>query len=846
MDSAGVTGIEYMSYYDINLLMIQDNHCAYDMFKPNTIHQWVNTEITKSDNSYIIAEGTGFDDVSFSFHVLPNFFKKENVTHCDRLRFSFKIMPTVTDDRAKKTVAFLYNMACGGKPSVDEFGVAGFGLHGNNSNNSDNNSNSNANDNDNHIYDLTKFGHILQNMDMTDYKSKSAITELSYSEESFESLKYIINESVKSKNIYNRLAGTHYALNWVTLIKKLRLLEEASTNISYISQSILNELHLYELLKAHLVHLNFVHRVVTWLHSIDQTYTRTQLWDMVNKWIDEVEMFGKQLSKVALAMGRLLDYVMILKLIDIYTDCKKRNVKPLVWLCAGNAHIIPMTGFIKNMFAFIQPRGIAVEPPKQLAFNKNAVETGAFKYLINANPQYGLSDPAGVAKREAMSSQQKANSNSNSTSKSEANSNSEDTPLYKMNSEGMLEQISAEFYTPDGSPRPKQELLEIFTKRHTMHQQYQTIIMQMLQRDIITADMIIKIISLVESKEILKSYTGIEMRSIFASLESVIPLYDLGMIQLSSFGRTQYFNEQGIYTYSQKNRFCFTKPFMSLAQPTFSPEEEAEIYTNNPNIMKYLTQDNNLDIKKLQPGVDVSEIGVNVDISNISIPFPNKLDDTEYDSDVDNNTNNEDNYVVNYEYYLQKRLANNKYKELLGYIKVGNRDALNTALNINETEKPLLTDDLLVTKELIEQVSYNTYKNVLVLIKIFFEKELKVAPIDNLFKSAAMFIKKDALTKIAVSTSKSDSSSDTSSSSKDSIQGGVQGGAQCEPQLLNTLLIAILVIVFLYLVCLVYRFVKGYRFTKKYRFTKGYHTSNTYVRNDSKLYDSKPYDVKHL
>ena len=54
MDSTGISELSTLKDEHINLLFIGDQHTAYDVYKQNILHQWINLKVTKGDWSYSI------------------------------------------------------------------------------------------------------------------------------------------------------------------------------------------------------------------------------------------------------------------------------------------------------------------------------------------------------------------------------------------------------------------------------------------------------------------------------------------------------------------------------------------------------------------------------------------------------------------------------------------------------------------------------------------------------------------------------------------------------------------------------------------------------------------------
>ena len=513
MDPTGLTNLEFLTNDKITIVLLSDNHAAFDPYAANAIHQWVNKKITKAPTSYILAESTSFSDAAFTFHILPMYFSKENVHFCDNVRFVFRLISETTGENATKVIDF--------------------------------------------VNSLETRSNILETMDLSKYKSTEPITRCGHHKFDFLTLAKLINNAAITKNIYNRIVGDHAEINGLLLSNIINYMHENKT-IKNVHQSVLKEIFAYELLLYHLMHINFMYRVINFIKLHKPGRTNEQLWQLVTSWLSASNKLVAAVNNVIGSLAHVLDYVMILKAIEIYELSNNTNV--LIWINAGNGHTLPISLFLKQLFNEILPT-----PLISTALTPDLMRSETFTNLVK-DPKYGLQEPPKINKPLVASS--------------------ETVDVSQLSKETLINAVHM-------------SLIQQY-KVPTIHA-YE--IINILKHPSIKANNVIRIAGLIETKGILKAFELAELADAIAMSEADIR--NTKLVVRSFSGAKIHFNDDSQYAYTPLYKVAFNKPFFAIHLPMFTPSEETFIYEQNATADKFIYHDKSVLFAELLPDVDV-------------------------------------------------------------------------------------------------------------------------------------------------------------------------------------------------------------------------------------------------
>ena len=583
MDPTGIINLDFISYAeDINIVLVADDHGAFDPYASNAIHNWIDTTVTKSDTSYIVSESERFIDPSYSFGVLPMYFKKENITFCDVIRFTFRFIPVVSGSNAEKVTKFTNK--------------------------------------------INETSNVLAAIDLTDYKCTENITTIDRHSFSYLTLRFLIGVVHHFGTIYNRVVGTHAQQNVDLLRSKLTEMQanqhpsDRTKELSKVSQSVLKEYCSYELLLFHFVHVNFVYRVVNFIKPYTDEYTNEQLWNIVSNWLLDSLSSSLRMQKVIMSLARMLDYMIILKCIDIYSKSKQQNQVPLIWITAGNGHTEPIILFLRELFAFI----LVGKYSRNVKLDPHIMRHPAITTIVGMHPAMGLRKPPDI---------------------------SPDAPAEVLNITENLENT-------------KKTSISAFveTIKNKVPECYITSITNTLNHEYVTLDALPRIFNAIRTKEILKAFDESDMEK--ALLMTSANMIASGLAVLSASGCNPHFDSNGKYVYDNLNRLAFSKAFMAIYLPVFSTDDEDTILTQNVTFASYFQDPNSVQFEKLKENVDILTIPPNGTPRTEPVSLVQQELEVEYDSDIDESDPNvSSEYGVNYEYYLGKRKIKRAFNE---------------------------------------------------------------------------------------------------------------------------------------------------------------------------------------
>ncbi len=161
----------------------------------------------------------------------------------------------------------------------------------------------------------------------------------------------------------------------------------------------------YELLLYQYITYNFIYRVCRWVmkykasSSENSGIPESQYQEIIKIMISSMKLNIAWFKMISI-MNRMLDYIAILKILDLYDAAKSAKKEVLVWLAAGGMHNMYINNFIIELFNMIDPFTINKSYTGAIA-NCLFKKTGAlisdkdFSDFTNKNPQFGLSNMLG-------------------------------------------------------------------------------------------------------------------------------------------------------------------------------------------------------------------------------------------------------------------------------------------------------------------------------------------------------------------------------------------------------------------------------------------------------------------
>lgn len=329
MNFNGVSEFYFLSNDYLDILFVGDEHSMYNPFEDDVLHNWIDTNITRSKNSYCIGEAEGLRaDMASPMFVVPRYFDAPNTYFCDSIRF------------------LLFHLF---SPELY-----------------------------NYIYkQIKKYLSDLHNM--TDTITLPAFPNIDLN--NFEGIPTLENNNdfaMINANVINEIPSHLYG---ETNIPFELLAHDYNMDLStYIYGN-------YYLILLHYMNLSFKYLVVRWIKenwknnvSMPDLPSDESLWCVVNNWYPPYEPPAD--DTVTYLLCHLLDYVIITKILDL-RNRTPLNIKQLIWIPAGNAHTIRIYEFFQKLFNFM----------KWTTVSRSIQNNDDFLKLIVDYPNIGLKEP---------------------------------------------------------------------------------------------------------------------------------------------------------------------------------------------------------------------------------------------------------------------------------------------------------------------------------------------------------------------------------------------------------------------------------------------------------------------
>ncbi len=122
-----------------------------------------------------------------------------------------------------------------------------------------------------------------------------------------------------------------------------------------------------------------------------------ELYDKVIKYMRDSTETIDQYNELSAILCRMLDYIAILKILDLYDAAKSGDNEVLVWQASGNNHNMYINTFINHIFNHVDPfiiqnRYISHKEEVTKKINWPQITTSNISAFTDANPQFGLSN----------------------------------------------------------------------------------------------------------------------------------------------------------------------------------------------------------------------------------------------------------------------------------------------------------------------------------------------------------------------------------------------------------------------------------------------------------------------
>ena len=553
MDATGIDKIRFITTSLVTTVFIDDIHTMYDAYKPNVLHEWINSELTQQDTSYIITEGTASRDRSFALNLIYLYFKQSNIYFCDWVRFNLCLTTDSSDQRNIETYCkFLSNLY----------------------------TNSNI---------LTP----VNIEDLQIYPEYIAGINTKYNNIPPKHLDYFIKQVNDTKDIYmikqevkqNNYAPINLARSYTPKPESPPAVDKLNKrvtvkNINDFYNNFSKRIHIperdkdvsislikYELLAMDYIHRNFAYRVAKWIEKMRKFNNLSpipikELWDFV------VEQYKLTLNyylpsatnTLIYAQCKLLDYMIILRYLELYEKAARENTRLLIWIPAGSAHTTIICFMIQNILDVISDEKCVVSE-----IGEDIIQSNKFTDWIIQNPFLGFKVPQPY-----------------DPSKIDAN-----TYCFSYNAKIGLTDLCSLYPTS---------------------MKHKPLISKLIEDCTLLDDYSIRMITLaIINKWILVNYKPHEIAALTGINYNT--LLKSGIIEYTQFQSNFYIDDDRRFHYKKKEHVSFTYPFASFYIPQFTPEEIIKM--SSDNLLNYMQAPQSVKFNRLQTNYDILSLPAN-------------------------------------------------------------------------------------------------------------------------------------------------------------------------------------------------------------------------------------------
>ncbi len=424
-DNGTVVSINFLENKHLRLVSIGEVHYLYDINKPNLFHEWI-AQDKISEATLIIELGYRKSIHQLCQDTIRNYFDPDNIFLTDGIRGEFTYLST------RMYVDPSYSMSDIDDRANDDNGTYYV---------KDFLTNSYNHPTLEREY-LTKY---MENFNQIHFNN-SKVIEFPFEQREIPGLAVFMDFAAEYNNVYNIMAVEDDVLNLlnntntkepkkdneelkklVNIIMQIKKQKEYLGHLEYqhdtsvlstVQPPVQTIIIKYELLLYQYIAYNFIYRVCRWVMKYKVTGKRRQRSESVGddatlnfdqipqslymQIVEYMRTYTKselEYNKMSSILARMLDYIAILKILDLYDAAKSSENKVLVWLASGSFHNMYIDNFINWLFKLVgDPFTIDkkyhgsiaghFEIPAAPAF----ISDWEFTDFTNKNPQFGLSN----------------------------------------------------------------------------------------------------------------------------------------------------------------------------------------------------------------------------------------------------------------------------------------------------------------------------------------------------------------------------------------------------------------------------------------------------------------------
>lgn len=331
------SGLESVTCFVINnrmkILTLGEYHSGYNPYKVNSMHNYINKQMVSDEKSYILVEDLYFNRDNDVKGVAPRLFNPKRIVSVDDIREGFTMLGDLfTNGTYKKAMTFMNTYPRESPILKPEEPI-------------------------NPIIDQYNFGHksVCRSFGVTNF----------------------IRASYDVRNMYN-LADETRKDEFGDLIILSDIAANSRIGMAYMNENLANDIMTYNMSMYGYVCNTFMYRIVNWIvkelskteeknpnskaeeqvnskaESSSTPLNKDQIWrdvyGFIKDAINKVRQRSPKYDSICKAVNLMLDFVAILKLLDIYDSVDT----PLVWISAGDNHAMVIKDFITNLFTYVK------------------------------------------------------------------------------------------------------------------------------------------------------------------------------------------------------------------------------------------------------------------------------------------------------------------------------------------------------------------------------------------------------------------------------------------------------------------------------------------------------------
>ncbi len=420
--NSGLLSVSFFKNKHLKFVSIGEMHHLYNINKPNVFHEWIVQD--KIADATLILESTQLWRHDCCQTVLGRYFKPDNIFSTDAVRDEF----IYTSSEMYVSSGFDDNIKDDESDSDDDDEAKDLLTHAyvkdflTNSNNQP-------------ILEREYLTKYIQNHNKLHLYNKNR-NRYAFQTTNNPGLAIFMDLAAKYNNIYNIFANCESSeksntdLNkLVNLIRQLKKYTKV-TPISFIpfSQSyayeilgvtfgnialtkvippVQNMIIKYELLLYQYLTYNFIYRVCRWVMKYTDSAASAAsaasaipqpLYIKIVGYMRTSTKRRRDYNKMIDILARMLDYIAILKILDLYDAARSADEEALVWLAAGGAHNSYINRFMCLLFNLVDAFTIT-KTHESLNYNNRyfvrgdptpTISSQDFRNFIDANPQFGV------------------------------------------------------------------------------------------------------------------------------------------------------------------------------------------------------------------------------------------------------------------------------------------------------------------------------------------------------------------------------------------------------------------------------------------------------------------------